>query len=147
MELRHLVQPHRVRLAAAGRGHAAARVAGERLHFLDRADADGTFLVADPFGGSCGACGAIFRVDPLTGMRTVVTDAGNAAQGTTNFNLTAVAVGLGGTICVAGCVGPTGYGAICRVDRTTGVRTVVTDLGNAAQRPLGVNFYWITIYH
>ena len=43
-------------------------------------DGDGTIRVADPDAGTNGA-GALFRVDPATGGRTLLSDFGDAAQG------------------------------------------------------------------
>jgi hypothetical protein len=114
------------------------------------ADTDGTLLVSDQFAGTCsGGCGAIFRVDPATGQRTMLTDNGSATQGFTGYNALGVQVGVGGTIFESGCSAAAGSlppVAICSVDRTTGVRTVVSNFGNAAQGP-GSGPQKMAVYH
>src|SRR6478672_473366 len=43
--------------------------------------ADSRAGTACPGQGGVAGCGAVFRVDPTTGQRTLVSDFGNAAQG------------------------------------------------------------------
>jgi hypothetical protein len=99
-------------------------------------DRDGSFLVIDDFAGTCG-CGELFRVDPTTGARTLVSDYGNPAQGPRgSVAPTAVAVALDGSVLTNGCPGASGHGALCRVDRVTGNRTDVGDLGDPSLGPV-----------
>jgi hypothetical protein len=111
-------------------------------------DTDGSIFVVDPFAAPGSAdcfdtvgCGALFRVNlvgPPPGVRTLVSAWGTAAQGTVGSSRpTGVAVGTDGAILVAGCNGTSGP-AVCRVDRVTGVRTVLSDFQNPAQGPTGI---------
>jgi len=84
---------------------------------------DGTVLVFDPVG-------LLFGVDAATGLRTLVSDYGNGAQGPTGGGSPSIVVRADGTILTGGCFGTNGAGAICRVDRATGTRTVFDDLGD-----------------
>lgn len=113
-------------------------------------EASGTILVAAPFAGSAPAGamspgGALFRVDPESGQRTVLSDFGNATQGTTGTLLRAAAVEATGTPLVVdqdvddfGA----GLGMLFRVDPLTGQRTVLSDFGDptlgSGQAPWGV---------
>ena len=99
-------------------------------------EASGMILVAAPFAGSVPG-GALFRVEPVNGARTLLSDFGNAAQGATGTLLRAVAVEATDAILVVDedvddVVGP-GLGALFRVDHVTGQRTVLSDFGNPAQ--------------
>ena len=82
--------------------------------------------------------GALFRVDSA-GMRTLVSDFGNASQGPTGLRPYAVAVEKSGMILVVDYDTGTGYrkGVLFRVDPATGNRTVLTDFGDPAQGPTG----------
>jgi hypothetical protein len=121
---------------------------GEDAGWAVALDTDGGILVVDPFAapGSAGCfdvvgCGALFKVDlvgPPPGVRTLVSAWGTAAQGTVGSSRpTSVAVGTDGSILVGGCNGTFGP-AVCRVDRATGVRTVLSDFQNPAQGPTGI---------
>lgn len=103
----------------------------------------GNILVTDAGAGTGGA-GALFRVNPATGVRTVVSDFGNANQGPQGNFLGGLAISPSGDILVIDLDGGTvpngevfGSGALFRVNPTTGVRTVISDFGNANQGPLG----------
>jgi hypothetical protein len=52
----------------------------------------GDILVSDQTDGGTGSAGALFRVDPAAGSRTLLSDFGNAAQGPTGVNPRGVAV-------------------------------------------------------
>src|SRR5262245_32507379 len=80
-----------------------------------------------------GGRGALFRVSPSTGVRTLLSDFGNAAQGPLGAQPWGVAVEATGTILVI----DSGAG-LFRVSPSTGARTLLSDFGNAAQGPLGV---------
>lgn len=113
-------------------------------------EASGSILVAAPFAGSFpeGALdpgGALFRVDPVSGQRTLLSDFGNATQGTTGTFLRNVAVEYTNAILVVDqdvdSFGP-GLGALFRVDPVTGQRSVLSDFSNPelglGQAPSGV---------
>lgn len=113
-------------------------------------EALGSILVAAPFAGSVpegtlDPGGALFRVDPVSGQRTLFSDFGNATQGTTGTFLRNVAVEYTNTILVVDqdvdSFGP-GLGALFRVDPVTGQRSVLSDFSNPelglGQAPSGV---------
>jgi len=94
-------------------------------------------LVMDP--GLAPNTGLLFRVNLTTGFRTVISDFGNGAQGSLGgfpsgitfedpLNVLVVDPGAGGD-----------RGTLFRVNLTTGFRTVISDFGNGAQGPLGIN--------
>ena len=96
-------------------------------------DTDGSVLVVDAYAQIGGADGALFRVNPSTGARTVLT--------TGLQHSSSVAVGTDGTILIGGCNSPLGGGfggGVCRVNRATGVQTVLSDFSNPAQGPTGI---------
>ena len=100
------------------------------------AAADETFVV-DRTAGT-GANGALFRVDAASGVRTLVSDFGNAAQGPLGSNPQDVTLEASGTVLAIDFGAGTGdSGALFRVNPTNGNRTLVSDFGNAAQGPLG----------
>ena len=102
-------------------------------------DASGSILVTDPFAGTSGR-GPLFRVNPTTGNRTVLSDFGNSAQGTLGFDPYGVVVDASGNILVIDLdAGTNGRGALFRVNPSTGSRTVISDFGNNAQGTLGNN--------
>jgi hypothetical protein len=97
---------------------------------------DGTILVIDEFAGVCG-CGELFRVDPATHTRTLLSDFGNASQGPVNgARPKAVVVAQDGTILTDGCPGASGHGAICQINRTNGIRTNFGDFGDGNLGPV-----------
>lgn len=89
--------------------------------------------------------GGIFTVNPSTGNRTLLSDFGNSAQGPIGADPTGVVVsngllGLGTQVYVIDSdAGTNGSGGLFRVDPTTGKRTLLSDFGNGAQGPLGLN--------
>ena len=100
-------------------------------------EASGTILVTD-FNRGMGGIGALFRVNPATGNRTVVSDFGDSNQGPLGQVPIGVAVVASGRILViARDAGTDGRGALFRVNPTTGNRTVVSDFGDTNQGPLG----------
>jgi hypothetical protein len=119
-------------------GNPAQGPLGEDAGYALAKDNDGTILVTDPFAPPCSsACGVLFRWNPSTSTRTYVTKFGDSTQGAVGFRPLGVAVAANGTIFLSSCTGAFNSLAICTVDRTTGVRTVFSDFGNAAQGPLG----------
>jgi hypothetical protein len=119
------------------RGHSPTNVALGGL---------GQILVTDHRAGTMAGeddgRGALFQVDPATGVRTIVSDFGNIAQGPLGSEPLGVALEASDQLLVAdgtANVGPSPIilGALFRVDPTTGVRTVVSDFGDGSQGPLG----------
>ena len=100
---------------------------------------DGTILVIDINAGT-GFQGALFRVDPLTGARTLLSDFGSGAN--PGESPVGVAVEPNGTILVVDVSAGTGnLGALFRVDPLSGARTLVSDFGSGANPgsdPIGV---------
>ncbi len=101
-------------------------------------ETSGNILVVDPSVGT-GGQGALFRVDPITGKRTVLSDFGfGDNQGVAPVG---VAVEASGNILVIDRTGSTGQGALFRVNPITGERTLLSDFGvgaNQGDNPLGV---------
>ncbi|MFH0342129.1 MAG: hypothetical protein ACHBNF_08365, partial [Chromatiales bacterium] len=101
-------------------------------------DASGNILVTDLDAGT-NFHGALFRVNPANGNRTLLSDFGNSAQGTLGTlqgNPRGVAVDASGSILIIdGTVGTNGRGTLFRVNPASGYRTVVSDFGNSSQGP------------
>ena len=102
-------------------------------------EANGTLVVVD-FSAGIGLLGALFRVDPVTGARTLLSDFGvGPNQGAEPIGL---AVEANGTLVVADFnAGTGGRGALFRVDPVTGARTLLSDFGVGANQgvdPVGV---------
>ncbi len=102
----------------------------------------GDILVLDPTAGT-GGKGALFRVDPTTGDRTILSNFGvGANQGISPLG---VAVEASGTILVIDSnAGTGGLGALFRVDPTSGERTLLSNFGvgaNQGSGPQGVAVY------
>ncbi len=102
-------------------------------------------VAVDPFGhilvlcrsAGSGLAGAIFRVDPSTGHRTLVSDFGDLASGPVIFSPLGVATQSSGQILVIGFVD--GQAVVARVDPATGQRALVSNFVDPSQGPLGVN--------
>ncbi len=108
-------------------------------------ESTGQILVVDEDAGT-GALGGLFRVDPTTGQRTLLSDFGNAGQGPLGYAPTAVAIESAGQALVVDYnVGTSDLGELFRVDLATGDRTVVSDFGNPAQGPLGYMLADVTV--
>jgi len=100
------------------------------------AAADETFVVDQNAGP--GGNGALFRVDPASGARNLVSDFGDAAQGPLGSEPHGLALGASGTVLVIDQAAGTSFnGALFRVDAISGNRSLVSDFGNPAQGPLG----------
>jgi hypothetical protein len=102
-------------------------------------EASGTLLVVDSEAGTNGK-GLLFRVDPVTGVRTVLTDFGNPDQGQIlGENPRGVAVDGSGSILVQDpigsgpCYSVVPQGALFRVDPVTGYRFVLSYFSSTAQ--------------
>ncbi|HEV8718948.1 MAG TPA: thrombospondin type 3 repeat-containing protein [Candidatus Binatia bacterium] len=103
-------------------------------------DAAGNVLVIDADAGTgTDFRGALFSVNPLTGVRTVISDFANSAQGPLGLQPSGVAIDDAGNILVSDVEAGTGFdGALFSVDPSTGARTVISDFGDPAQGPLGI---------
>jgi cysteine-rich repeat protein len=104
---------------------------------------DGRILVldADAVSPTSGvASGLLFSVDPFTGVRAIVSDFGNTAQGPRGTDPQAMVFDTAGEIWVADMgSSPTNssFGVVMRVTPSTGARVLVSDFANPAQGPLG----------
>jgi sugar lactone lactonase YvrE len=98
-------------------------------------EASGTILVIDPNAGTA-LNGALFRVDPGTGNRSLLSDFGDDRQGPVGSSPGHVAVEASGTIVVTD-PGIGDGGALVRVDPSTGARAIVSDFGSLSDGPLG----------
>ena len=92
--------------------------------------ANGDILVADQnaFGGG----GGVIRVDPVTGVRTTVSD--NTSAGTAFVAPWGIIELANGDILVADAASPDSGGGVIRVNPTTGARTILSANGS----PMGV---------
>jgi len=98
--------------------------------------------------------GALFAIDPVTGARRVLSDFGDG-EGAIGENPIALAIVPAGVLSVLGLnaglvvldddAGTNGRGAIIAVNANTGLRTLLSDLGNVAQGPVAVGPQAITV--
>jgi hypothetical protein len=100
---------------------------------------DSDILIIDVTGGAAGA-GALFRVDPQNGMRTLVSEFGQAAQGPVANSPIGLALESSGDALVM-----TFTRLLFRVNTETGARTIVSDFRNAAQGPIGMGPRGVTV--
>lgn len=102
-------------------------------------EATGAILVIDPTAGTNGR-GALFRVDPATGNRTLLSNFGAMTQGPLGTDPTGVTVDSAGGILVIdqrGGIINQNIGVLFRVDPITGNRTIFSDFSDSAQGPVG----------
>jgi Ca2+-binding RTX toxin-like protein len=105
-------------------------------------------LVIDSGAGTSGR-GALFRVQPATGRRTILSDFGNSTQGPVGESPTGVALEASGRILVTDPnAGTNRGGALFRVNPTSGSRVVISDFDDPAQgvqgsAPQGVLVYTV----
>jgi DNA-binding beta-propeller fold protein YncE len=100
-------------------------------------DGRSNILVIDRRAGLDGR-GALFRVDPVTGARMLVSDFGDSRQGALGSRPTGIAVERAGTVLVVDpSAGRDQRGALFRVDAATGARQLLSDFGDGAQGPIG----------
>ncbi|MGE0826609.1 MAG: hypothetical protein AB7G75_30860 [Candidatus Binatia bacterium] len=104
--------------------------------------ADGTLLVVDFLAriSTFQNSGILFAVNPVSGVRTVVSVFDDANQGSTIGGPLDVAVTDNNTILVVARGGNNANpppGALFTVDFTTGNRTILSDFGDSNQGPLG----------
>lgn len=108
-------------------------------------DNSGSILVIDPGSGQIPG-GTLFRVDPATGQRTVVSDFTDPNQGPLSFaELSDVAVTSAGAILVLDASGGSenGLGALLSVDPATGQRTTVSDFWRSESRSFRIRPAWL----
>lgn len=102
-------------------------------------EATGSILIIDPTAGTNGR-GALFRVDPTTGNRTLLSDFGAMTQGPLGTDPTGVAVDSAGSILVIdqrGGIINQNIGVLFRVDPVTGNRTLLSDFSDSLKGPTG----------
>lgn len=111
---------------------------GDNLNGL-AIDASGNIWVLALIGGPDElGVRSLFKVDPATGARTVVSNFRDPAQGREGGDPTDVAIDASGNILVIDReAGTNGGGMLFSVDPATGARTVVNDFGDPAQGVLG----------
>lgn len=99
-------------------------------------DSSGNIMVIDQDSGTdtnSGSGGRLFRVDGVTGDRTVISDLGDTNQGTTATNPSGLATGSSGeSFFIDLNAGQSFGGRLIRVDQL-GNRSVVSDFANAGQ--------------
>jgi hypothetical protein len=85
--------------------------------------------------------GDMYRIDPVTGQRSLLSDFNSPAQGATDLvPSTGIAVETSGQILVnsrGSSIAPVPRNLLLRIDPNTGNRAVLSDFDNAAQGPLG----------
>src|SRR5262249_52245825 len=96
-----------------------------------------------PTAGTGGVFGALIRVTPPFGFRTLISNLGDPAFGPVAMNAVGVAVAPSGDIFLVEPtysvpVGEGGPGRIFKVDAATGQRTVFSDFTTGPQHPINV---------
>jgi hypothetical protein len=103
----------------------------------------GAVLVIDSEAGTSEE-GLLYSVDTTTGARTTITDFSDASQGALGGDpfgivLQTGLLGLGDTpVVIDNDAGTDGIGVLFSVNTSTGQRTVLSDLGDPSQGPVGV---------
>lgn len=108
-----------------------------------------SYLETDGSGGTNGL-GALYDVNPANGNRTLVSDFGDAAQGPVDPDLNsfpnAISIIPGGllgadplALITDASAGTNDQGELLSVDPVTGGRKLISDFGNPAEGPLGVD--------
>jgi|GEM_PF-4693719 len=113
-------------------------------------ESSGMILVSDPDAGTIvpgvGAAGVIFRIDPLTGARTILSDFGDPSQGPIGREPLNMAIDASGNIIITDLrAGIAGNGLIFSVDPVTGFRTIVSDFQTPSGFPAGRNPHGLAI--
>jgi len=106
--------------------------------------ATGDILVTDS-SGTVTNLGLLFKVDPTTGVRTVVSDFNDTSQGPLGVNPSGVAVRAGDILVTDAGVGYSDIDSLFKVDPATGARTILSNFSNPSQGPTGLNPYAITV--
>jgi hypothetical protein len=104
-------------------------------------ETSGQVLVVDQDTGSDGLCryGLLFRVDPETGIRTVLSNFCDAAQGPL------VSIGFSVAVETSGHALVCDAGQIVKIDPSTGYRTLLSDLRDPGQGPTGLICYDVAV--
>lgn len=107
----------------------------------------GDTLVIDQDAGT-NSNGALFRVNPANGNRTLVSNFSNSAQGPLGFDPVGVALDSSGNILVIDNAGTSGRGALFGVNPSGGNRIVVRDFGDPSKGvpgefPTGVSVFTV----
>ncbi len=94
--------------------------------------------------------GVLFRVNPASGNRTVVSDFNNSAQGTLEIDRTGVAIvppqpRLGDILVIDPEAGANGNGALFIVDLFNGSRSLISNFGNDAKGISGLHPFGVAI--
>jgi DNA-binding beta-propeller fold protein YncE len=99
-----------------------------------------TSVVAVDLNGGTALRGAVYRIDTVSGTRTLLSDFGDASSGPLGSNPSGIAVEATGSLLVIDpSAGDTDHrGRLFRVDAATGARTVLSDFSNATQGPRGL---------
>jgi hypothetical protein len=108
-----------------------------------------SYLATDGSGGTNGL-GALYGINPANGNRSLLSDFGNAAQGPVDPDLNsfpnATSVIRGGllgpdplALITDASAGTNDHGQLLSVDTATGTRHLISDFGNPAEGPLGVD--------
>ncbi|WP_250456297.1 hypothetical protein [Caballeronia sp. ATUFL_M2_KS44] len=111
-------------------------------------DRSGAIVAGTEFTFTKGHGAALYRIDQKTGVRRLVSDFTNRAQGIDTVGLefaTGLAVESSGQILVNTAGEYNGQILLLRVDPATGMRTVLSDLGDAAQGPIGVSLHGLAV--
>lgn len=112
-------------------------------------DAAGTILVVDRNAGQ-DERRVLFRIDPATGNRQVVTNFNNPADGLLGIDPNDVTIDARGAIWVIDPARPAGdpswhHGRLFRVRARNGARLLISDFTDPAQGPLGLSPISVTI--
>jgi hypothetical protein len=111
-------------------------------------DRSGAIVAGTEFTVTKGHGAALYRIDQKTGIRRLVSDFTDRAQGIDTVGLefaTGLAVESSGQILVNTAGEYNGQILLLRVDPGTGMRTVLSDLGDAAQGPIGVSLHGLAV--
>lgn len=108
-------------------------------------NAAGELLVVDEDAGT-NFRGAIFKVNPATGNRTLLSDFNQASQGPLGEDPTNLALTVAGDILVADfTAGANLQGSLFRVNALTGKRALVSDFSDAAKGPQGLTPFGVAV--
>lgn len=120
-------------------GNPVQGLLGGQCAFGLAVESSGKILVTDCDNfGSASFAGLLFRIDPISGVRELLSDFGNVQQGGTAQSLGGITVESSGQILVvAPFAGTDGGGALFRITPGDGQRTLLSDFGNSLQGPKG----------
>lgn len=95
-----------------------------------------SLLVTDSYSGTQEK-GTLFKVDPATGLRTILSDFGDQSEGPVGVDVDSVVVANSKILVLDGSAGTNGLGALFTVDPQSGKRTTLSDFGLSSQGTLG----------